>query len=194
MRAVLPQGTHPAGQGKISQGPTWADCPLFPPDLFAIVGKLVELSGAYHHIRPDSQGSRPASNGSQRSVPVSRADREWASKQAALWHRPPSDPPVPSAVQKEWSELLKAQTEQVFDLSDPKNGSPKWWKIAVRLLMVADEASVGVGFDLVDGRGAGGEEDPPPRSRAIRPAAPEDRRSSRASRATSRARRQACGR
>jgi len=143
VRSVLPGGTTTL---RAETTPTYDACPIFPPDLFAVAGKLAELSGAYHHIFP---GSATESEGaaSKRLIRISAGDVRWAEVQARKW-RKKLNPLAPPAVEREWAHLMTCQNEHLFQKRGANEAPPKWWKSVIRLLMVADQASAGIGFTL----------------------------------------------
>lgn len=153
IRTILPSGTKVVDPSAPLSSPTFDCCPIFPPDVFAIAGKLVELSGAYHHILPKA-GQRPATSVIARLVPITDEDVAWAKTNASAWRSKQATNPVPPAVEKEWKALRRHEGDKLFHMQRADEAPPRWWKHAIRLLMVSDQASVGIGFDLPPASGA----------------------------------------
>lgn len=141
IRLILPSGSNPIGF--FSGGPSWNTCPIYPPDLFAVSGKLIDLSGAYHHVHPCEM---PLHRPGDRLVRITNSDVDWADRNAKAWRQNGQAQPVPKAVENEWAALKKHWGSPLFDMMAVTDAAPKWWKAAVRLLMVADQASAGLGF------------------------------------------------
>lgn len=160
LRHVLPNGSR----GGVEENATPLDSdyelvPYFPPDLFAAVGTLLELSGAYHHIIPGAaQNGGPAAGDEgwpARTLHIDKpAMAKWR-RLAAQWaHSPtlPLDSPtsssseMPAEIQDLWRKLWNSRAELVY--SHPDDGIPSWWNSAFGLLVVADEACVDVGYGV----------------------------------------------
>lgn len=136
----------------------YAQIPFFPPDLFAAVGMLLELSGAYHHIVPGSTVSTGGAADPHLGWPsltlyIDKGRMGVWRRLAAQWaHSPtlPLDNPstdssdMPAEIQEMWTKLWGERKKPVYP---PKEtGAPAWWISAYGLLVVADEASVDVGY------------------------------------------------
>src|SRR5437588_2863335 len=121
VRRLLPHGTS----GRCS----WEAVPFWPPDLFAFAATLVNLSGCYAHTEYHC-GFDECSFDAKYRQNVKELGALLAS----------SD--IPPAVQKAWDRLLAAR-DPIVALPDRKCG---WWKDAMFLLAVADEACSGFGF------------------------------------------------
>lgn len=131
----------------------WQVPPVWPPDIFAIAAKLLEMGSVYHHIAPETMfggiaGARPP----RLIVPkVMRNEaiavgKEWrASLRRANKEVRFSSPPA--AVVERWQRLLSHASEPIFTQYDARKPMPDWWLEAFWLLMVADEASGEIGFD-----------------------------------------------
>lgn len=137
----------------ILPGPeAWNRPPGDPIDLFAIVGLLLSRSGAYHHVQPETV---PPADGAARRLVVSAEDRklwcslgrQWAESGQAIG----ADPPrlglvLPDAARKLWGELVKAYHLPLFHPLERSGECPGWWRAALALLIIADEASMDAGF------------------------------------------------
>lgn len=111
--------------------------PKNPFDMFAATGKLLELSGAYHHVMASN-----ADDVRNALIPITAAQRNRASKIGKQWMRsgPLRDPPA--AVKKLWLELRKKPHLPVFNMVE--GTPPAWWFPAVALFLIADEAAEGL--------------------------------------------------
>lgn len=159
LTALFPYGTafpevaqleRQDGTGEVNRyaAPSW------PPDAFAFAAKLLDLSGAYHHVAPETRGA--ASGVGVRKVSVSEADRGIAVAAGRTWSTAlrrkfgssgPRVPDAPAAVSQLWKRLMAAGAEKVFVELDIKAEPPAWWRDALMLCMIADEASADIGFD-----------------------------------------------
>lgn len=120
--------------------------PLLPADLFAFSAHLLERSGAYHHVVPVVNGPRREN---YRKVLVDAEMRNWATTYGRVWRsglqRPLPNPPP--EVAQVWEQLEAFRGADVYEALDETADPPGWWRICLLLLMVSDEASVGIGFD-----------------------------------------------
>ena len=133
--------------------------PAYPPDLFAAAAYLVQLSGAYHHVR----GSPREAGAVVRQVVLDEADRERCRRCAGVLrgfdpeaHHDQNDETVFAqwAASPEmqhlyalWSIVFgEAKTQRVFTPLSAQDEAPSWWKPAVELLIISDEASANVGW------------------------------------------------
>ncbi len=122
--------------------------PLLPADIFAFCAYLVEASGAYHHIAP---AVAPLANVARRIAITSKfreraveAGRDWLHSTAG----PASIPPPPRSVKELWDRFKTHSGDDVYTQLEPLDFAPAWWEIALELLIVADEASQRLGFDI----------------------------------------------
>ncbi|BBK41407.1 hypothetical protein STVA_14270 [Allostella vacuolata] len=136
------------------KGDPWAKMPGDPIDVFAAAACLLARSGAYHHIQattvtPDVDGVR--------RVLVTDLDRTSWTDTAAAW----ADSVVslkdprgiasvtlrpPPAVVREWKKVRAAWSRSLFEPLGPSEAAPVWWKAALALMAIADEACRNVGF------------------------------------------------
>ncbi|WP_438656887.1 hypothetical protein [Roseinatronobacter monicus] len=139
IKRVFPAGTRPNGhKGR----PAHSLAPLFPPDLFAVVGMLLETAGAYHHVVPGLSGE--SDFWPPQSIGVSQIDLESWRTTATDWKADERATAPPDAVQQLWSALLTEKDSKVF--TDKLTFAPKWWRSAYALLVIADEACIDVGY------------------------------------------------
>ena len=82
LKQMFPKGTRKCDP------PNWDKIPFWPPDVFAFVAKIVEISGAYQHIVPHSKADPKDPFGIDSEE--WREQRDLASDAIAwglLWHR-----------------------------------------------------------------------------------------------------------
>jgi hypothetical protein len=150
--------------------------PLSPFDLFAATGHLLELSGAYHHIMPGPRKRRrPAKPGETRKfLIISERERAACQRMAAIWRNPfpniksrDDGPKATRNTQRHKSDLGKRRDDLRFVMklwdallgrfgnfpvhsgAEWNDDPPPWWRIAILLFIIADEAAQGAGFELV---------------------------------------------
>ncbi|MBX9926251.1 MAG: hypothetical protein K2Y05_07825 [Hyphomicrobiaceae bacterium] len=140
----------------------YGSMPMSPFDVFAAVGWLLELSGAYHHIMPGAHSAinSPTTSKFLRVVNIDDQDIKLCRRNAAIW-RKALDIRNENDVRARATELheLTALWQKVF----VNNGTqpviaefeidfppPEWWHPAILLFITADEACVQAGFDLVE--------------------------------------------
>ncbi|SMH61575.1 hypothetical protein SAMN02982994_5917 [Azospirillum lipoferum] len=122
--------------------------PLLPADLFAFTGHLLERSGAYHHVSP---AVPDLTDSGYRRVLVDDTLRRRAATIGTAWRTgkvtsPRRLPAPPSEVEELWRELGCHGNEDVYTVLDDRAAVPVWWPICLELMMIADEASLGIGF------------------------------------------------
>lgn len=118
--------------------------PLFPSDLFAVTGYLIEQGGAYHWLIAarspdtvplDSLGITPDIRRHLNEVGL-----EWATGKAA----------VPDDVKKLWKRLLEFEDEPICNFTNGQMHNakkpPEWLEIAYKLFAISDAAAVDVGY------------------------------------------------
>lgn len=121
--------------------------PRLPADLFAFAAYVLDASGAYHHIAPTVR----MADDNYRAIRVTPALRDRARETGTAWVQTSARrgrlPPVPTHVTRLWHRLKPFSDDEVFVQLEPRDDAPRWWIIALELLMIADEASRGLGFD-----------------------------------------------
>lgn len=130
-------------QASIALPQSYDQPPCLAVDLFAIAGLLLQRSGAYHHVVMAVSGvSVP------RLLAVQTDDREQWVTAGEAWRGDGKKelPGPPAALMKAWRGLLSASDEPVFQASPPALSPPFWWKDALALFCIADEAARDVGF------------------------------------------------
>jgi hypothetical protein len=120
--------------------------PVLPADVFAFAAQVLDASGAYHHIAPET-----GDPGSGRQIVIDpkvrnrtvRVGKGWRSQTVA----PGRLPAVPQRVTELWRSLGAFAKEPVFVPLRVDADCPTWWLAVIELLMIADEASQELGFD-----------------------------------------------
>lgn len=117
--------------------------PCSAVDLFALAGQLLLKSGAYHHVGPQVPGSDSATmlavNRTRRNTWM-RIGREWRGDGSRTL------PPPPAELLKLWEELIAHADERVFRSPGFTVPAKAWWKAAIALFCIADEAARDIGF------------------------------------------------
>lgn len=126
----------------------WASPPNDPIDLFAICAVLMSRSGAYHHVRPDTNDV----SDEYRRLVVSNSERsEWQSL-GKEWSQNLVDDDnelffaPPEAVKGLWKSLISEMASPVFLGQEIEDSPPRWWRTTLALFCIADEAAKNVGF------------------------------------------------
>ena len=133
IRHVLPKGTT----FEVNVETKWDQPPDYPPDLYAVIGHILQNSGIYQYVIS-------AENHSTRSFPdksilITSKDRERIEETGSKW----AIGATPKRVKTLWSVLSSCSKPLLVS-----NGgaSERWWSAAVELLAIADEACNGVGY------------------------------------------------
>lgn len=133
IKTLLPNGSNPiiVWDSKVYKRSDWQGVPNWPPDLFAVVATLTEISGSYSSNR---YGAKSKTNPSF----FSTSYRSRVVKEGRAWRNSAS----PSKrVQKLWNVILKYKNDKI----SKKNHA--WRDAAMELLATADEACKGIGID-----------------------------------------------
>lgn len=132
IKQILPYGTNPVlVDGTNSEEPSWKELPRWPPDLFAIAATLLERAGCYAHQQFVGWTELSGLSQPQYGQSILEAARMMSKR-------------LPKLARDDWKVILKHSQKPVIE---PFTGTPPiWWKSAVRLMAIADEACVGVGF------------------------------------------------
>lgn len=117
--------------------------PCSAVDLFALVGSLLTRSGAYHHVSPEVPPITP------RSLTVSAADRAVWVAAGRAWRGDGATelPEPPELLNEAWRLLHRHLDEPVFRAAGYTTTSEKWWRAALSLFCIADEAALDIGFE-----------------------------------------------
>lgn len=137
IRRLLPTGTNAYQQPQDPQGPSpWERVPGWPPDAFAVAATLVNMSGCY---------SRPRYAGGVDEEQMFIPDAvHFARLHAERWAQLPAPEDLDPAIQHLWGVLWDLANGDVADATHPR--TQLWCDAAFKLLVLADEASAGVGF------------------------------------------------
>jgi hypothetical protein len=145
---MLPDGFDAFISVRQAAGATqWVDqtgfgCPTWPPDLFAVTGRLIEESGCYTLASPD-RGFTVKCRGTLDGAKV-QAQRNALDALAAIvaaWSDDPLTPP--EAVTTLWTELVTIHgAKSVADMESDAAAAG----CALRLFAIADEACRGMGW------------------------------------------------
>ncbi|MFC5757971.1 hypothetical protein [Rhizobium sp. GCM10022189] len=150
---MLPEGTYPffdLGEGAIpGQTPEltfrehWGAPPVWPTDLFAVTAHLIYTSGLLTYFEPDPDHS-DNTDAYPPCFSISKQERDECLAAGATWATKKS---VPGLATTLWKVLVKAHKQTLRASLNTKRGSaaPAWWAAAVKLILIADEACVGLG-------------------------------------------------
>lgn len=111
--------------------PSYSLCPIWPPDLFAVVGTIIDRSGCYTEASPDRD-----------DLPGHQLYLATITGLAKAWGLSMLD--VPPDVQQLWSTLVSEYgTLPLIQIT----ASPVAVRLLLQLFAIADEACAGVGWD-----------------------------------------------
>lgn len=158
IESILPDGTvYPKPTGRAQ---SHVQAPIWPGDVFAVAAYLLDKSGAYQRVvsMPDSESDgKPKNKDNGTNVPVSSLFitpkmRKEASRLGKLWRETTPDEnkgKAPDEINKLWRALWKQNGEPLVCHVNQRDRAPQWWIDAAMLMMVADEASVDVGYPIL---------------------------------------------
>lgn len=132
VRHLLPVGTVPGSSGRIS--PSYQSCPTWPPDVFAVVGTILDRSGCYTMASPD-----------RTDLPGHEARLDRIDAITKSWVKLSK---VSDDVQALWLELVTNHAEVPLEAI---KDNPSALTTLLLLFAVADEACHGMGWDEVNG-------------------------------------------
>lgn len=124
-----PTAGTPADTGDIA----WAECPVWPPDLFAVVATIVDLAGC--HTQADRVGGSAATHGAYIDEVMTAAIK---------WRHDVSI--APDEVYDWWDEILVNRHTTIGALHRDPETNAFVIGLLLRLLATADEACVGIGW------------------------------------------------
>lgn len=136
IRQLLPNGTNAFALGQepasINPAVNYNECPTWPPDLFAVVGTIIDRSGCYTLASPDRNNL--AAHGELLDE-VAKCSQAWNDDIGV----------VPTTVGLLWNEIVTTFLDvRLTAVSD----DPALVRILLNLFAIADEASVGMGWDV----------------------------------------------
>lgn len=123
---LFPHGTSPLHPD------SWKEPPFWPPDAFAISATLINRSGCYAEARYSTPGSPGCIFTGEFCRSIQDKGSEWA-------RHPFPNHRLPDIVHKVWRKIFQCREERLRE-------SKKWQDAAIALMLLADEASAGVGF------------------------------------------------
>ncbi|TIX70446.1 MAG: hypothetical protein E5V30_13825 [Mesorhizobium sp.] len=133
-----------SGDGSATAARTRGSLPYLCTDLFAISAVILQRSGAYHHVAPDSHGRHAA-----RTLTVTSEMRKHWVMLGKIWRgeRSRDGNPPPDDLLGLWEELWRHRTADVYAPVDTAASAPRWWQPTLALMCIADEAGSGLGFE-----------------------------------------------
>lgn len=122
---------------------TFKHPPCSAVDLFAVTGQLLAKSGAYHHVLGGTEGPE-----SSYCLKVTRSRRAKWQRIGREWRGDGSRtlPPPPAELLQLWGKLVECLDERVFRSPGYTTIAERWWRPAVALFCIADEAARDIGF------------------------------------------------
>jgi predicted amidohydrolase len=119
------------------------ECPFWPPDVFAIAGALLKRSGAYMAVfdlrKNDDFLSDVASLGQHWRKSIDRLKQPTKKNLSDA---------RPDALKDSWTELYRERSRPINDIGDSKALT----RHLIRMMLIADEASAGIGVDWDNGK------------------------------------------
>jgi hypothetical protein len=113
-------------------------------DLFAIAGFLLLKSGGYHHVSPSASGAstvRVLSITSAERAAWVAAGEKWRGEGRKLLPVPPAE------LIRAWQELMACKHLPLYLTRKPSASPRPWWRAALTLFIIADEAARDLGFE-----------------------------------------------
>lgn len=123
--------------------------PYMCTDVFAVTALALQLSGAYHYVAPASEGDF-----ADEKILVSGPERDDWIEIGRKWRGDESDWDMvspPEELLLKWEQFRSFFDVEVFRMLSEEDGLPEWWKVALELMCIADEAASGLGFNGSDG-------------------------------------------
>ena len=145
IRLLFPTGTR--------GNKTWDQYPEWPPDLFGVGAYLLEQSGAYASLRPKETQNLFALDDKTKAGLLDTG-HEW---RRGDWLREKPHARTTAGerrVRHLWKTLWQNRNDRMVNDLGPR-AQPKWVVAALHRLIIADEASRGVGFFPEPGAGNG---------------------------------------
>lgn len=136
LNRLFPGGTRPDMEG----------CELLPhfaTDVFAAAAFLLDRGDVYRAVAPFG----PPRNSSVRHLTFSKGERASWIRAGEAWRAPTEEnKDAITCIEAEWRVLWEEQDSPINGTDEP-GATPRWWKAALALLVIADEACAGLGFD-----------------------------------------------
>ena len=132
---MLPEGTDVFSLSPALAAYEIFDCPTWPPDLFAVTGRAIELSGCYTMASPEHG-----------TIGHHRNRLEHIEKTVLEWNEDPVV--VPGAIEGHWRKLVDVYGH--LDLGEVES-HPDACRCLLELFGYADEACKGIGWGVSTG-------------------------------------------
>ncbi|MBL4906280.1 MAG: hypothetical protein JKX94_02425 [Sneathiella sp.] len=144
IKAILPRGCLYDPNNPDSEiVPNWEIPPAMPTDVFAVAAHLIYQSGLLNYFDPNPDMKADQNLPCSFTLAVEEKEilvnlgRAWAKDALA----------VRQEIDEYWECLLKWEEDALrASLYEKDNYPPLWWKAAISLLIIADEACAGVGL------------------------------------------------
>lgn len=147
IQRMLPDGSDAFTSLRMAGAAPWVSqieltCPTWPPDLFAVVGRVIEESGCYTLASPD-RGYDVTSRGKldEKIVREHRSSLDALAILVKEWSEDPLVPP--EEVTDLWNQLLDVHGRK---LVAEVESDPAAARCLLRLFAIADEACRGMGW------------------------------------------------
>jgi hypothetical protein len=129
-------------RGKSRRGK--GNLPYLCTDLFALTAVLLQKSGAYHHVAPESKAMNVA-----RALGVTPLMREHWIKLGSSWRGDGErkGQPPPKELVEIWQQFWTHREESIYASLSVSQTAPTWWHPTLALMCIADEAAKGMGFE-----------------------------------------------
>jgi hypothetical protein len=129
----------------------WLLPPVWPTDLFVTAAHIIHGSGLLNYFDPDPDGLPGPMTGPY-SFTLTAEERNLCIKIGALWA---ADPALPDDIYSLWADMIRGKNWdsplRASSYTHKARGAPKWWKTALKLLIISDEACVGLGTPSTSG-------------------------------------------
>lgn len=130
--------------------------PVIPYDLFAFCGHLIQASGLLGFFEPDPDATPEIGPDQTPKIILSREERDACARAGKEWLDGTSadgSDRLPRLVVELWDILIEnfdspiraAFYEPLRPHHDATKSCPEWWRAAIKLLIIADEASEQIG-------------------------------------------------
>lgn len=167
VRMIFPRGTRPPlgiVPVKTEQAAPWAEwelAPLTAADNFAFAAYTINLVGLMGYFDPHPEAKAANANNTPMIV-LSEDDRKACDEASALWLQTGLEQNktfLPAALHQAWKEIMDHRTTAirlatVYDEAQPvpirkPHPAPTWWTALFKIVRIADEASEGLGYEIV---------------------------------------------
>lgn len=115
---------------------------FYPTDLFFVTASLLEAAGAFSHFDPDPDST--SSEDSFARFTLNRDNRLRLETLGAKW-RDPTTKETPFEVVGLWTDFINEHGDAPLRETQKFSSAPRWWTDCHAVMIVADEASDGIG-------------------------------------------------